>query len=118
MDHHTGFARRFVLGCLFASALLPAASQDASQPGVPRREPFPKPGDDDDKLPDGKSQKNAIAKQEHEQALKEADELIAAAQQLKQELEKSGSYVVSMSTVKRTEDIEKLAKRIRGRLKS
>ena len=117
MGYVTGLARRTVLTGLVGSVLLPAAMQDASQPGIPPRRPFP-PQEEDEKLPNGKSQKDAIAKQQHEQALKDTDELIAAAQQLKQELEKSGTYVVSVSSVKKTEDIEKLARRIRGRLKS
>ena len=33
------------------------------------------------------------------------------------ELEKNDRYVVSVSELRKTEDIEKLAKRIRGRLK-
>ncbi|MBV9406986.1 MAG: hypothetical protein JO211_16680, partial [Acidobacteriaceae bacterium] len=65
----------------------------------------------------GKSQKDAIAKQEHEHALKDAEDLVAVAQQLRDELQKSGDYVVSMSSVKKTEEIERLARRIRGRLK-
>jgi hypothetical protein len=73
--------------------------------------------DQDRRLPNGKSWSITIAKDEHERALKDADELISLAQQLKSELQKSGDYVVPLSTVKKTEDIEKMAKRIRGRLR-
>lgn len=73
---------------------------------------------DDPRMPDGKSQKNAIAKEQHEQALKDADQLVSAAEDLRSELRKSGTYVVPLTAVKRTEEIEKLAKRIRGKLKS
>ena len=69
-------------------------------------------------MPDGKSQKNAIAKEQHEQALKDADQLLSDAQDLRNGLKGAGSYVVSLNAVKKTEEIEKLAKRIRGRLKS
>ena len=72
---------------------------------------------EDPRLPDGRSQKNAIAKQQHEQALKEAEQLLSTAQDLKDELQRSGTFVVPVSSVKKTEEIEKLAKRIRGRLK-
>ena len=72
---------------------------------------------EDPRLPDGRSQKNAIAKQQHEQALKEADKLIATAEELRDELRKAGTYVVPVASVKKTEEIEKLARRIRGRLK-
>jgi len=59
-----------------------------------------------------------MAKEQHEQALKDANELISIAQQLRDELQKAGDYVVPFSSVKKTEQIEKLAKRIRGRLRS
>lgn len=73
--------------------------------------------DDDPRLPDGKSQKNAIAREQHEQALKDADQLVATAQDLRDEIKQAGTFVVPLSSVKKTEEIEKLAKRIRGRLK-
>ncbi|HEY6986768.1 MAG TPA: hypothetical protein VH369_00210, partial [Bryobacteraceae bacterium] len=68
-------------------------------------------------LPNGKSQKNAMAKQNHEEALKDAEDLVTAAQQLQDEIKKAGSYVVPVESLKKTEEIEKLARRIRGRLK-
>jgi Zn-dependent oligopeptidase len=112
--------RRTVLFWSIASALLYAKGQD-SQEQSPNRHlpPFPNPNkrDDDRKLPNGKSQNDAIAKQNHEQALKEANDLITVAGQLRDELQKAGSYVVPVSSVKKTEEIEKLARRIRGRLK-
>ncbi|HUA63580.1 MAG TPA: hypothetical protein VML19_32795 [Verrucomicrobiae bacterium] len=73
--------------------------------------------DDDAKLPNGKSQKEAILKAEFDQNTKDAAELSDLAQQLQQDIEKNGYTVVSMATVKKTEDIEKLAKKIRSRLR-
>jgi hypothetical protein len=111
-----GRTRRAVLLCAGASALL-AAQEQTEQPR--RREiPIPNPNENEnDRLPNGKSRKNEIAKQEHEQVLKDTNELIAVAEQLKDELQKAGDYVVPLSSVKKTEEIEKLARRIRGRLK-
>jgi hypothetical protein len=68
-------------------------------------------------LPNGKSQRDEILKSEHQQNLKDAAELAELADQLKIDLEKNDRYVVSMATIKKTDDIEKLAKRIRGRLR-
>jgi hypothetical protein len=68
-------------------------------------------------LPNGKSQKDEILKAEHQQNLKDATELVGLAEQLKIELEKNDRYVLSMATLKKTDDIEKLAKRIRARLR-
>ena len=100
---------------LAASALLAARGRQSQDDQ--RRPPLPPNPDEDTKLPNGKSQKNEIAKQEHEHALKDADDLVSMAQQLRDELEKSGDYVVSVSSVKKTEEIERLARRIRARLK-
>jgi hypothetical protein len=68
-------------------------------------------------LPSGKSQKEEILKAEHRQNLKDAAELAELADQLKIDLEKNDRYVLSMATLKKTDDIEKLAKRIRARLR-
>jgi len=69
------------------------------------------------RMPDGKSQKEAILKAEHQQNLKDAAELADLAEQLKADLEKNDRYILSMSTLKKTDEIEKLAKRIRARLR-
>ncbi len=111
-----GRTRRAVLFCVGASTLL-AAQQDQTPPEPGRHElPIPNP-DQDERLPNGKWRKDEIAKQEHEQALKDTNELITVAEQLKEELQKAGDYVVPLGSVKKTEEIEKLARRIRGRLK-
>ncbi|MGA8029205.1 MAG: hypothetical protein WB992_18855 [Bryobacteraceae bacterium] len=107
--------RRTALFTLLVPAILGAQNPDQQEPA--RRLPVPPDEDDDKKLPDGKSQKNAIAKEEHERALKDADDLITVAQQLRDELQKAGNYIVPVSSVKKTEEIERLARRIRGRLK-
>ena len=68
----------------------------------------------DDRLPNGKSQKDAIAKSEHEKALKDAEALIALSNQLKDEIVKAGTFVVPASALKKTAEIEKLARSVRG----
>ena len=68
-------------------------------------------------LPNGKSQKEEILKAEHQQNIKDAAELADLAEQLKIDLEKNDRYVLSIATLKKTDDIEKLAKRIRTRLR-
>lgn len=99
---------------LLASAAVLGQAQDQQDD---RRLQLPPNPNEDNKLPNGKSQKDAIAKEDHEQALKDVNELIAVAEQLKDELEKSGEHVVSVGSMKKTEDIERLARKIRGRLK-
>jgi len=73
--------------------------------------------DEDAKLPNGKSQKDEILKSEFEQNTKDAAQLTELAQQLQQDIEKNGYSVVSMSTLKKTDDIEKLVKKIRSRMR-
>jgi hypothetical protein len=68
-------------------------------------------------LPNGKSQRDEILKAEHQQNIKDAADLAELAEQLKIDLEKNDRYVLSMATLKKTDDIEKLAKRIRARLR-
>ena len=77
-----------------------------------------KPGDlPDVKLPDGKSQREAILKDEFKHNLKDVDKLASLANDLKEAMEASDAHVVSLKMIKQTEEIEKLAKTIRGRLK-
>lgn len=117
MGGHIGTTRRGALWLLAAGpAMLAANEQPPGYPPEPQL-PFPNPREENPRLPNGKLQKDAIAKEDHKQALKETDLLIAAAQQLKTELEKAGDYVVPVSAVRKTEEIERLAKKIRGRLK-
>lgn len=114
-SNRMGSTRRSALFTLAASTLLSGQSQDPQE--QERRLPIPPNPDEDTKLPNGKSQKDEIAKQQHEQSLKDASDLVTLAQQLRDELQKSGNYVVPVSSLKKTEEIERLARRIRGRLK-
>ncbi len=72
---------------------------------------------DEPRLPDGTSQKEAILKADHARSLKDADELIKLSEDLKIDLEKNDRHVLSVGTLKKLDDIEKVAKRIRGRMK-
>jgi hypothetical protein len=72
---------------------------------------------EDPKLPDGTSQKEAILKADHERTLKDADALIRLAEDLKIDIEKNDRHVLSLGTLKKLDEIEKLTKRMRGRLK-
>jgi len=69
------------------------------------------------RLPNGKLQQDEILKADHEKTVRDAAQLIDLAESLKQEIEKDDAHVLSISSLKKTEEIEKLAKRIRARLK-
>lgn len=69
------------------------------------------------RLPSGKLQREEILKAEHEKSVKDAAEIVKLAEALKAELEKYDYHVLSLTSIKKTEEIERLARRIRGRLR-
>lgn len=75
------------------------------------------PPPEDVKLPNGKSQRDELLKAEREENLRDAAKLVEMAEGLKADLEKSDRFVLSIDTLKKTDDIEKLVKKIRGRLR-
>ncbi len=107
--------RNAVLSLLIAPLAVPAAGQD---PSPPDRIPIPKNPDEDVRLPNGKSQRDEIARQQHADALKDVDALVSTAEELRDELKRAGDFVVPVASVRKTEEIEKLARKIRGRLKN
>jgi len=82
---------------------------DASNP--PRHEEAPV------RLPNGKLQSEEILKEDYKKNLKDAQDLIDLAESLKTSMEKGEQHVLSLNDLKKTEEIEKLAKRIRSRLR-
>ena len=72
---------------------------------------------EDVRLPNGKLQKDAILTEDYAKSLKDARELARLSDELKTELENSDKNVLSLQMLKKTEEIEKLAKRIRDRMK-
>src|SRR5262245_1512765 len=89
--------------CLLA--LLAPLVGVALQPPT-RRDRQDQPADGDTRLPNGKSQQDEILKAEHEKSLKDAAALIELAEQLKADLEKNDRHVLSIATLKKTEEIE------------
>ena len=69
------------------------------------------------KLPNGKSQQEEILRADHKKSLEDAAELVRQAEEFRQDLEKDDRYVLSLSNLKKLDNIEKLTKRIRSRLK-
>src|SRR4051812_38911467 len=96
--------------CVLA-ILAPLIAMAFQPPPRPDREV---PVDRDGRLPNGKSQQDEILKAEYQKTLKDAAALIDLAEQLKADLEKNDRFVLSIANIKKTEEIEKLAKRIRS----
>lgn len=97
------------------ASLLRGQSKD-SLPSTPLNED----GDDnrnDLRLPNGKKQIDEILKADYEKNLNDARELTNLARSLEEDLEKNEAFVFSLSTLKKLDDMEKLTKRIRARMK-
>ncbi|MBC7927950.1 MAG: hypothetical protein H7039_20080 [Bryobacteraceae bacterium] len=72
---------------------------------------------EDPKLPDGTSQREAILKDDHARSLKDAAELTRLGEELTTDLEKNDRHVLSIQTLKKLDEMERLIRRIRGRMK-
>ena len=95
--------------------LLPAQSMS---PQNPHPDQMPVPGiPDDTHLPNGKLQRDEILKADYLQNLKDARALIDAAKGFELDLEKSDQYVLSLGLLKKLDDIDKMTKRIRNRMR-
>ena len=64
-----------------------------------------------------RSRSEAILKEDHEHNLKDAAALIELAQSVQADLEKEGRDVLSLQTLKKLDEIDKLTKRIRSRMR-
>ncbi len=102
---------------ILAASLAAVSSLAAQRGGNPPLTPPTQQNPDDVKLPSGKSQRDEILKADRERNLKDAADLLELAQQLQQDIEKNDAFVFSLTTLKKTDDIEKLAKKIRTRMR-
>lgn len=81
------------------------------------QEPMVIPQEREERLPGQKSQREEILKLDHKKNLEEAARLLELAQDLKSELDKSDRNVLPVSALRKAEQIEKLARSLRGRLR-
>jgi len=103
-------ARAFVRGVLLG--LLPAAMTAQNSPSLQDTPPLQDP-----RLPNGKNQRDEILRAEYDQNLKDARELSAMARSFELDLEKSDRFVLSLPLLRRLDDMEKLTRRIRSRMR-
>ncbi len=107
-----GVRHRFVA----LAALLcfwPAVAGEPQQYPLPGREHE----EQEPKLPSGKSQREEILKAEHEDTVADVDRIRKLAENLQGDLKKNDYHVLSIASLKKVEEIEKLARRVRGRMK-
>jgi hypothetical protein len=96
--------------------LLSLALTVTAQQGPPER-PLPRDTPEDVRLPNGKLQREEILKADYQKTLEDVRALSKLADELKVDLEKSDYNVLSVGTLKKTDDINRLAKRIHDRLR-
>ncbi len=77
----------------------------------------PEPLPEDVRLPNGKLQREEILKADYQRTLEDARALSKLAEELKDDLEKKDYNVLSVGTLKKSDDINRLAKRIHDRLR-
>lgn len=69
------------------------------------------------RMPNGQLQTDAILKADYEQNVKDARELTALAKAIELDFDKNDQNVLSLSLLKKLDDMEKITKRIRGRVR-
>jgi hypothetical protein len=71
----------------------------------------------DTQLPNGRSIPDEILKQDHKKNLADAAAMAKLAEEVSEDLEKDDRFVYSLKTMKKLDEIERLSKAIRARLK-
>lgn len=102
------------LSLLTGALLVSAVFLSVAAPQLPPLEPRADP--ETTRLPNGKLQSEEILKAEHARSLADARELVKLAEEIQDDLEKNDRFVVSVPQVKRLDAMEKLVRKIRGRL--
>jgi hypothetical protein len=69
------------------------------------------------RLPSGQLQSDAILKAEYDQNVKDARELTALSKSIELDFDKNDQNVLSLGLLKKLDDVEKITKRIRGRIR-
>jgi hypothetical protein len=69
------------------------------------------------RLPNGQLQSDAILKAEYQQNVKDARELTALSKSIELDFDKNDQNVLSVGLLKKLDDVEKIARRIQGRVR-
>jgi hypothetical protein len=101
---------------ILLALLVQSSGQKPAPPAIPPLPPIDNP--DEVRLPNGKKQIDELLKSDRDKSIEDVKQLIAAAELLQKDLEqKDSQQLLNLNDIHRTEEIEKLAKRIRGRMR-
>jgi hypothetical protein len=100
---------------LIITAALAMLALQAQPP--PHDRTLPEGPPEDVRLPSGKLQREEILKSDYQKSLEDARALSKLADELKVDLEKNDYNVLSLATLKKVDEIDRLAKHIHDRLK-
>jgi len=83
------------------------------------QQPFPsRPGEEPPKkLPDGRLQSEVLLKEDHKKNLADLAKIRELANSIEDELKRGDRHVLSLKALKDLEEIEKIARRVRQRMK-
>jgi hypothetical protein len=95
---------------LLAAPCLLAAAWAQDPVRSPRSQPEEK------RLPDGKLQSEEILKADHQANLKDLESMQRAISSVLEDLKKNDRHVLSIQSLRQLEEIEKTARRVRGRM--
>ncbi|HXE91127.1 MAG TPA: hypothetical protein VNK82_09210 [Terriglobales bacterium] len=122
------YARGALLFLVILPAGSPALAQEPQEPpdtsaemsATPLEPQFP-PGRRREKDPQQiemeRRQAKALNKQRHEELKSDTEKLLGLAEQLKEYVDKTDENMLSLDVIKKAEEIEKLAKRVREKMK-
>jgi hypothetical protein len=69
------------------------------------------------RMPDGRSMSEAIVKEDHKRNIEDLGKMKEIIVDVEQSLEKNAQHVLSIDNLKRLEEVEKVSRRIRGRMR-
>lgn len=111
---------RNLIALVLLACVLPISSSSAQFP-TPSRNQNPQVGNEPDKDPMVEKMEHqrekALNKQRQTQLQKDTDHLLELATQLKEDVDKSNEHTLSLDVVKKADEIEKLAKSVKEKMK-
>jgi len=101
---------------LLAAVLLAQQQQTRPVPSPPRINTLPQPIEQEKSdLPMTSPAK--LLKYQHEETKKDVDKLVKLVAEVQEEVDKAGENVLPLNTLKKLEEVEKLSKKVRNRIK-